>query len=908
MSEMDRESEHAGADLPAEGGRRPWGPVVLAPRDTARPRSTGRSALEERASILSRVLGEAADRNVPVWLEQVWHGRPGKDAVFHLVVHAAGVGRAHVRGESGRESAELGALRARLLGALEDHSPFRWAVVSAARHRRLEDRVSGGALARLYLRAAAGAGQPLEVYPIRSSTIEQALRRLKEPTTVRVRMLVLPRRRGVSLRRPTSSHTYGRLVPVGAPAPGDPDGPLQSDAAELWQFLVQVEVASRGEVSHDLMAAVAADVRGTGAGSVGIVLGGHAAAVDAEWHLEAGRGPAAPDEVGWPADTVLLNLREASCLAPFPAGPDPDAPTSERLARVPDRLPRKGLVVGTVTGTRRPVAIPWPDTFRHAFLIGATGSGKSTALLNATLQAIRSPRRQAVIVFDPHGSLGDTLLGLLTLDEQDRLVLFDPSDPVAPMTFNPLADGLPISADTVVTWAWEQFDPHRTMTAGMGPIVEQTLRAALATVMARPGSTLVDAFEIIQDDAKAKPYLPLLRDEAVIGFWRMRAGMNAEQKGHYSNYLTSKLSPFAHDLVLRNVVARTSTLDIPGVLADGRILLVSIRKAVVGAETTTMLVRLLKRFVWREITARGAGGDDQVPVQLVIDEFIDYQQPELDATMLQAGRKFHTSLLLATQNLAAIDHSLREAIAANAASLLAFRVGIYDAPAVASMLGDQSISADLTTLPNFRAVARVPLAGEPMPPVLVDASKPPKGFSPDTLEHGREISRSRYGVPFADPSQQGTGASDDAADTPGPTAPEEIVALPPAPEAVLGIIRAAGIAAELDDDGDVRVVGALPSPIFAMVEGSDLRFLVGFSCRARTSRAARLALANEINDRLRIVRATVSSSAGVEFDWYLHLAAGMPASAVTDALAGFASAVHSALKVDADGRRILVTA
>ena len=670
---------------------------------------------------------------------------------MHLVVTAAGrvLSDEVLRVAEGRRAhdAALRALKTDVAGALADHSPLVWRAVPPARNRQLERSVRPEHVARLHLRAPVDGDGPLEVYPIRAATIEKALRRCRTQTVVRIGVLLMPRRRGIPLRPLSSSHTYGRLLPVGAPSRETPDRAMAADAAERWQYLVRIEVESRGEIPHDVLAALASDVRGTGAGSIGILLGGQAAAVEAEWQLGGVRSEAAASDAGWPADTVLLNLREAACLFVLPGGGDEDD-ASTRLSRVPARLPRTGIVVGTVTGTRRPVAIPWADMFRHSFLIGATGSGKSTSQLNIILQAIRDPSQPVVIVLDPHGSLVDAIAGRLTPAEAERVVWFDPSDPIAPMTWNPLADGKPATVDAIVSFAWEQWDPYRTMQAGMGPISEQMMRAVLTTVMSKPGSTLADAFELIQDDSQIRRYLPFLKDPATRGFWKMRADMTGQQKGEYSNYLTSKFSPFAHDEILRRVLSPArSTLDIPGILADGRILLVSVRKAVVGVETTTMLVRLLKRLIWREITARGPGGPDQRRVLLAIDEFVDYQQRELDAVMLQAARKFHTSLSLATQNLASIDPSLREAIAANAASLLAFRVGIYDGDAVSSMLGDPSIAAELTTLPNFRAVARIPVAGEPLPPVLIDASKPPKGFSPERLEEVREATRARYGVP-----------------------------------------------------------------------------------------------------------------------------------------------------------------
>ena len=895
-----REPERAGSEF------------VLTPVDLAVRGNSSENAFAARASILSRIVGEIGGRGLPT-IEVAWYSRSGKEPVVHLAASAAGPVRHYASTSQGPdgagiESSAMRELKADLAGALADHSPFAWRPVPAARRRLLDRSVSGDQVARLQFRAPGEVAGPLEIYPLRAATIERALRRCRTPSVVRVKTLAMPRRRGLPLRPLTSSHTYGRLVPVGAPSRDRQERPLSSDAAERWQFLVQVEVESRGNIPNDLLAAIAADIRGTGAGSIGILLGGQAAAVEAEWHAGGVRNSEAAKDDGWPTDTVLLNLRETSCLFALPSRPEEEDRAEARLARTPARLPRTGIVLGTVTGTCRPVAIPWADMFRHMFIIGATGSGKSTSELNVILQAIRDPSQPAVIVLDPHGSLVDSIAGRLTPDEVQRVMWFDPSDPVAPMTWNPLADCKPTTIDAIVAFAWEQWDPHRTMQAGMGPIAEQMIRSVLTTVMARPGSTLVDAFELIQDDEQAKRYLALVKDQPTRGFWRMRSGMTDQQKGEYSNYLTSKLSPFVHDEILRHVVGKaTSTLDIPSVIAEGKILLVSVRKAEAGSETTTTLARLIKRFVWREITARGPGGPDQRPVLLAVDEFVEYQS-ELDETMLQAARKFSTSIILATQNLASIRPSLLESIAANAATALAYRTGIYDGSSIASMLGDPGLAADLTVLPNFRAVARVPVAGEPLPPVVLDASKPPRGFSSDRLEEVRAASRARYGVEI-----QGTvtGLVSEKAATNGAapneqdaanSAATELMDLPVTSALIRKVLSDAGISVDQDEDGDVRIVDYRSGRMYVAADEGEIRFWAVVPFRRRTSRSSSLELANRINDNLRLVRATVArpdDAPGVlELDWYLPIEAHLQKGFIVAALRRFAGAVTSALKSD----------
>ncbi|MFH1148095.1 MAG: DUF87 domain-containing protein, partial [Pseudomonadota bacterium] len=55
------------------------------------------------------------------------------------------------------------------------------------------------------------------------------------------------------------------------------------------------------------------------------------------------------------------------------------------------------------------ITSPMEDGMRHAFIIGQTGTGKSTLMENMILQDMRAGRGLAVI--DPHGDMVDSLLG-----------------------------------------------------------------------------------------------------------------------------------------------------------------------------------------------------------------------------------------------------------------------------------------------------------------------------------------------------------------------------------------------------------------------------------------------------------------------------------------------------------------
>ena len=88
------------------------------------------------------------------------------------------------------------------------------------------------------------------------------------------------------------------------------------------------------------------------------------------------------------------------------------------------------------------MAIPPEMRRRHCYVAGASGTGKSTLLLNMILQDIAAGH--GVGVLDPHGDLVRAVLRRIPADRGDDVVLFDPSDQQYPFALN-IAKNLQVS-------------------------------------------------------------------------------------------------------------------------------------------------------------------------------------------------------------------------------------------------------------------------------------------------------------------------------------------------------------------------------------------------------------------------------------------------------------------------------
>src|SRR5712671_6107089 len=91
-------------------------------------------------------------------------------------------------------------------------------------------------------------------------------------------------------------------------------------------------------------------------------------------------------------------------------------------------------------GSETPFGLSLPERRQHTYIIGQTGTGKSTLLLNLILQDIEQGRGVAVI--DPHGDLAQEILDHIPPWRTDDVVYFDPNatDPVAINLFRATGD------------------------------------------------------------------------------------------------------------------------------------------------------------------------------------------------------------------------------------------------------------------------------------------------------------------------------------------------------------------------------------------------------------------------------------------------------------------------------------
>ncbi len=412
-------------------------------------------------------------------------------------------------------------------------------------------------------------------------------------------------------------------------------------------------------------------------------------------------------------------------------------------------LPSQGLLLGRVGEGQgaREVRFPGPERSRHAYLIGATGTGKSTLLLRMIAQDMEAG--EGVCLIDPHGDLYQQALESVPAHRADDVILLDASDFEHPVGINLLeveGEGphRAVQLNFAVNEMIRIFDRLYNLSETGGPIFEQYMRGALLLALENqhPGATLMDVPWMIFEDRAYRAFLknkclnPLL-----VAFWDRQAETAGGEASlaNVAPYITSKLNQFTTNALLRPIIGQPkSTVNFRKAMDRGRIVLVNLSKGLLGDLDARLLGMLLIGKIFASAMGRAAlQAAERRPFQLYIDEFQNVTTDTV-ADMMAEARKYGLHLTLANQNLGQIQRvrgpSLQEAVLGNVGTLIAFRLGPADAEKLQSYTRPEVDALGLQDLPNFHAAARLMVDGAPLRP-FVFRTQPPERL------HGRALVR-----------------------------------------------------------------------------------------------------------------------------------------------------------------------
>lgn len=431
-----------------------------------------------------------------------------------------------------------------------------------------------------------------------------------------------------------------------------------------------------------------------------------------------------------------LSLSELSTLIHFPAEGVSSAPqfkqSHAQTAPAPTEIPKEGTLLGINKhrNVEKDIFITDEDRLRHFYIIGQTGTGKTTLMKNMIVQDIQ--QGDGVCMIDPHGTDIEDVLGSIPPEREKDIIYFDPSkmDRVIGLNMLEYDYSKPEQKTFVVNELFSIFQKlYGANPESMGPMFEQYFRNATMLVMEDPesGNTLMDIGRVMVDARYRRMKLERANNPVVVQFWReiaTKAGGEASLE-NVVPYIVSKFDVFTANDYMRPIIGQQhSAFDFRKVMDEKKILLVNLAKGRLG-EINSNLIGMI--FVGKLLMAALSRVDDPTksfpPFYLHMDEFQNISTNSISAILSEA-RKYKLGLTMAHQFIAQLQPDIKDAVFGNVGSMAAFRVGPEDSQFLEQQFAPTFTASDLMNVPNRNAFLRVLADGTPTPPFSISTLAP----------------------------------------------------------------------------------------------------------------------------------------------------------------------------------------
>lgn len=454
-----------------------------------------------------------------------------------------------------------------------------------------------------------------------------------------------------------------------------------------------------------------------------------------------------------PSKNSVLSLSELLSLFHFPL-PSTETPNIRwrraRRAAAPANLPKQGVLLGynDYRNVQTPVVLERDDRRRHLYMIGQTGTGKSTLFKHLILQDIHNG--DGVGLVDPHGDLIEDILPHIPKERAADVILFDPNDTVRPLGLNMLETNDPNQRDLVVQELVLIIEKlaARLNPESIGPMFEHYLRNALLTLVEDPEATLIDIPRLFTDVTFRKFVVSEVKNPIVRQFWEKEyaQSLKGQQSADMLSYVISKLGRFISNDVIRNIIGQpTNSFDVRDVMDHRKILLVNLSKGTLGEINSDLLgFVLVSKLQIAALSRTDIPQEERQDFYLYLDEFQNFTTDTV-ATILSEARKYRLNLNLTNQFVGQLTDPIRDAVFGNVGTIVSYRIGVEDAELMAKQFAPVFDEYDLLNLEKFSAYVRLLVRNEPQRPFSLAVPPPPSGGSKKQAELIRELSRRTYG-------------------------------------------------------------------------------------------------------------------------------------------------------------------
>ncbi|MCR4326412.1 MAG: type IV secretion system DNA-binding domain-containing protein [Candidatus Roizmanbacteria bacterium] len=366
------------------------------------------------------------------------------------------------------------------------------------------------------------------------------------------------------------------------------------------------------------------------------------------------------------------------------------------------------------------------DRGKHMYIIGKTGTGKSTLIANMAINDIRNGKGVAVI--DPHGDLSEMILNYIPKRRVNDVVYLDPTlSADRSFTINLFDQEGSEHTDVVASGIVSVF--YKLYHNSWGPRLEYMLRNTILTLLLYGDATFIDMPKLLTNQSFRNKVVEKIgkNDEVLSAFWKSEFDKMGERLRTESiSPILNKVGQFLSSVRIRNIMdSNKSTFSFDDIMNNEKILIVNLSQGKLGEDTTALLgAMFITKMQLTAMRRVNIPESERKDFYLYVDEFQNFATTSF-VKILSEARKYKLNLALANQYIGQVEEEIQKAIFGNVGTLTTFLVGARDASLFEKEFGGKFSADDLVNLGKYEVILKMAIDGLTSEPFIAKTMAPP---------------------------------------------------------------------------------------------------------------------------------------------------------------------------------------
>ncbi|MEK7521799.1 MAG: TraM recognition domain-containing protein [Patescibacteria group bacterium] len=351
------------------------------------------------------------------------------------------------------------------------------------------------------------------------------------------------------------------------------------------------------------------------------------------------------------------------------------------------------------------------DRRRHVYIVGKSGTGKSTLIANMAINDMFNGEGLAVV--DPHGDLSEIILDYVPAFRINDVAYLDAAGASKrPFRMNLFEVKNPEQGELVASGIVSIF--QKLYGYSWGPRLEYILRNCILTLILRPNSTLVDVPRILTDKGFRKSVVAGLDDIVLKNFWENEfEKMNDKLQTEAISPILNKVGQFVSSPTVREIIGYpVSTIDMEDAMNSGKIVILNLSQGRLGEDNAALLGAMIITKIQLAAMNRAAiSEEERRDFYLYVDEFQNFATHSF-IKILSEARKYRLNLTVANQYISQVIEEVQHAIFGNVGTLMSFLVSAQDAQILTREFGQVYKEEDMVGLDNYQIITKLAIDGK----------------------------------------------------------------------------------------------------------------------------------------------------------------------------------------------------